>query len=331
MKSPFTGEAARPDHGNAARRNKPTETSPRPRKQRLLLSATGMAALAGLGALAALFTAPFADPPATAADIRAAAVPAAQAAENISPEAVAPQPSVVRAQRDARALPNATASNRVAQAASTPVGPSPDFEALEANDPRWAKTVTPDQGPSPAAGAQAGAAPTPDPAGPADQAANALLPGGSGTTASMSPAVTIQQDPAVPVTPEVMDDTRTAAISPDEPAAEAKPEPKKAPAGAAATGAAPTSTAVVTTPVKMRARAANGAAVVAVIPDNASVGVVACQAWCEVVYKGRRGFIYKGFVGKPRAEAQPQKAAADEPGKPKIVKPTRTDLTNIGR
>lgn len=329
MKSPFTGESARPDRGNVARRRKPTETSPRPRKQRLLLSATGMAALAGLGALAALFTAPFADPPATAADIRSAAVPAAQAAENISPEAVAPQPPAVRAQRDARALPNATASNRIAQAAPPPAATSPDIEALEANDPRWAKTVIPDRDPSPAPGAQAGADPTP--AGPADQAANALLPGGDGMTASMSPAPTNQQAPAAPVAPEVTDQTRTAAISPDEPAAEARPEPKKAPAGAAATGAAPSSTAVVTTPVKMRARAANGAAVVAVIPDNASVGVVACQAWCEVVYKGRRGFIYKGFIGKPRAEAQPQKAAADESGKPKIVKPTRTDLTNVGR
>ncbi|MGO4842384.1 SH3 domain-containing protein, partial [Rhizobiaceae sp. 2RAB30] len=100
--------------------------------------------------------------------------------------------------------------------------------------------------------------------------------------------------------------------------------------GPAATGAAPTSNGIVTTHVKLRARATNGAAVVAVIPDNASVGVVACDLWCEVVYKGRRGFIYKDFVGKPRAaQAQPQVAADQD--KPKIVKPARMEPSNIGR
>lgn len=150
---------------------------------------------------------------------------------------------------------------------------------------------------------------------------------------AVSPPLAVQAEPAAPLTPEMMDDTRTAAISPDEPAVEARPEPKKAPAaGAAATGAAPASTAVVTSSVKMRSRATNGAAIVAVIPDNASVGVVACQAWCEVVYKGRRGFIYKDFVGKPSAApAQPQNTVANDPGKPKIVKPTRTDPNSIGR
>ncbi|BCH32106.1 hypothetical protein MesoLjLc_40360 [Mesorhizobium sp. L-8-10] len=327
LKSPFTGEAARPYHEDAARRSKPTEKSQPPRKQRLILSATGMAALAGLGALAALFTAPFADPPAAAGDIRAAAVPAAMAAEDTSPEAAAPRPPAAGPQRDARMASNTTASGQVARAGLAAI--SSDVEALEGNDPRWAKTLTPAHDPIPAAsGAQVGEALAPTvPAASAVQAALAMQPGGENTATLVSPPAA-QPLPEAPVTPEVPDETRTAAITPDEPAAEARPAPRKAPAGAAATGAAPSSTAVVTSAVKMRARAANGATVVAVIPDNASVGIVACKAWCEVVYKGRRGFVYKGFVGQPSAQAQPQKSAEN---KPKIVAPTRTDPNRGGR
>jgi hypothetical protein len=132
-----------------------------------------------------------------------------------------------------------------------------------------------------------------------------------------------------------MDDTQTAAIPPEEPIVEAaRPKPEKASVvGVAASGNAPSSTVKVTSAVRMRARGADGAAVVAVIPDNAAVGLVACKIWCEVVYNGRRGFIFKGFVKKSgNAATQTQPQAAKEPEGPKIVKATRVvDPNRIGR
>jgi hypothetical protein len=57
-----------------------------------------------------------------------------------------------------------------------------------------------------------------------------------------------------------------------------------------------TRSAVVSTDVNMRARPANGAAVVVVVPRRSEVEVIGCDYWCEVMYAGKRGFIYKGFV-----------------------------------
>jgi hypothetical protein len=64
----------------------------------------------------------------------------------------------------------------------------------------------------------------------------------------------------------------------------------------AAPEVAATRTAPVTTDVNMRARPENGAAVIQVVPGKSTVEVIGCDYWCEVVYEGRRGWIYKGFV-----------------------------------
>jgi hypothetical protein len=64
----------------------------------------------------------------------------------------------------------------------------------------------------------------------------------------------------------------------------------------AAPEVAATRTAPVTTDVNMRARPSNGAAVIQVVPGRSTVEVIGCDYWCEVVYEGKRGWIYKGFV-----------------------------------
>jgi hypothetical protein len=48
--------------------------------------------------------------------------------------------------------------------------------------------------------------------------------------------------------------------------------------------------------VRLRARPDNAAKAVAVIPAGKRVGVVECRVWCEVLYAGTRGFIYKSFL-----------------------------------
>jgi hypothetical protein len=52
----------------------------------------------------------------------------------------------------------------------------------------------------------------------------------------------------------------------------------------------------VTTDVNMRARPDNSAPVILVVPGRRHVDVIDCDFWCEVVYNGKRGWIYKGFV-----------------------------------
>ena len=47
----------------------------------------------------------------------------------------------------------------------------------------------------------------------------------------------------------------------------------------------------------MRARPEDGSTVVSVIPGNATVSVTpGCRYWCKVSFRGRSGYIYKGFL-----------------------------------
>ncbi|WP_292545049.1 SH3 domain-containing protein, partial [Mesorhizobium sp.] len=48
--------------------------------------------------------------------------------------------------------------------------------------------------------------------------------------------------------------------------------------------------------VTMRTGPKNGAAAIVTIPAKTSVQVMGCKKWCEIVYNGKRGWIYKSFV-----------------------------------
>lgn len=256
------------------------DKQPITRTRRLLVHTTGFLALAGLGALAALFTAPFADPP--NADARPPTTlvetPAARTADKPAKPLAPPMTaSTALRQLTSNAHPRDAASeNQV------------EHDALAPNDPRWAKTEAP---PDARPLEQRLAAPPPsdtvDPPPPADGATGGSLsqdPGGE-PMELLSPVIS---DPA--------DQNETAAIAPAE---ENDPETQDAPAKElppAQDGAAPSTNVTVTTNVKMRAGPRDEAAVVAVVPDNAVVGLVKCESWCEIVYKGRRGFVYKGFI-----------------------------------
>jgi hypothetical protein len=50
------------------------------------------------------------------------------------------------------------------------------------------------------------------------------------------------------------------------------------------------------TAVKMRSGPADEASVITVVPGNATVSLVGCKSWCEIVFNDRRGFVYKGFI-----------------------------------
>ena len=48
--------------------------------------------------------------------------------------------------------------------------------------------------------------------------------------------------------------------------------------------------------VNMRSRPESGSSVLTVVPKAASVKLVGCKLWCEVLYKGRRGYVFKDFA-----------------------------------
>ena len=73
--------------------------------------------------------------------------------------------------------------------------------------------------------------------------------------------------------------------------------------------AQPKRTATITTAVNMRASASSKGGVVMVIPAKAEVGLAGCKGWCEIIYRGKRGFVWKDFI-RPGSTAKPLNALA---------------------
>ena len=46
----------------------------------------------------------------------------------------------------------------------------------------------------------------------------------------------------------------------------------------------------------MRTKPGNDATVVTVVPTGGHVGVIGCDAWCEVVFEGERGFVHRSLI-----------------------------------
>jgi hypothetical protein len=54
--------------------------------------------------------------------------------------------------------------------------------------------------------------------------------------------------------------------------------------------------------VNMRAGPSNGQPVLATIPRGSPIEVVKCGQWCEVIFAGQRGWVYKTFIRTPLAD-----------------------------
>jgi hypothetical protein len=48
--------------------------------------------------------------------------------------------------------------------------------------------------------------------------------------------------------------------------------------------------------VTMRARPDDNGGVLGTVPGRADVQVVSCAGWCEIIYKGKRGFVFRRFL-----------------------------------
>ncbi|CDX60991.1 SH3 type 3 domain-containing protein [Mesorhizobium plurifarium] len=257
----------------------------------LVIAAIGTAALLGVAAVALWLCFPGSDRQVAAANA-AQTVPTipvkttkiAPATAAVTVAAAAPQ-----AARKADAVTPTTA----AREASIP--------ALAPNSPRWT-----------ASDAQTPPAPTDDQPAPSKQAAP-TNPAQSTDTAfaeadaendasnalSQVAGAASETSTAAKKPGDKMDGAQTAAIPeakpqvPDpQPAAaddSAQPKPKPQKAGAAANGR-------ILRAVTMRSGPKKGAAAIITVPAKASVQVMNCKQWCEIVYNGKHGWVYKSYV-----------------------------------
>ena len=174
-------------------------------------------------------------------------------------------------------------------AAADPVDP----DALAPLDPRWARAEMP-------------------------------TPEAAASVAATIPPVSAAIDPAADDS-DPTDGTETGAIAPKETAlarakqdsgAEAADDPMRL-----VTKARPTQ---IRTAANMRSRPKSGSGIIMVVPQSATVQLVGCKVWCEIVYKGKRGYVYKDFLSGSRSASNSAKSKSSGAKKPKAVKTVDT-------
>lgn len=273
------------------------------------VAAAGTVAMLGLGAIAMLVVAPTpaeSEPPVKIVRTKTVVVTAEPV--TASADAVG-EPD---ADNRSTAAPKAADIAATAQAAADPVDDAAD--PLAADDPRWG-------GKKPAATATATAG-----SGASSEVLSAFAQPGTEPAAEAPAIMSSEQD--APAADEQPDGVETAAIEPEaqKPASRGKEREKEAfdidetkavPIEDTFDLAKPSRSVRVNADVRMRSKASNGSKVIGVVPDNAEVGVVSCSSWCEITYNGKRGFIYKRYVGQGAvAASNAAKAANAVPAKP---------------
>ncbi|AZO64467.1 MAG: SH3 domain-containing protein [Mesorhizobium sp.] len=235
----------------------------------LVIAALGTAALLGVAAVALWL-----------------ALPANERQAVASPEQIVPSVPV-KTTKIVPAVASTVAAVQQATGKADAVSPAvvaagAEIPALAPNDPRWTGSR-----PKTASGQMAGQAePTADK--PSTAAAFA-------DPAAKSKAAALLAKVAAP-NKTAPDGAQTAAIptaKPQLPAAtqndgtQAKVEAKKV--SAADTGR-------ILRAVTMRTGPKKNAAPIVTVPAKTSVQVMGCKKWCQIVYNGKRGWIYKSFI-----------------------------------
>jgi hypothetical protein len=247
----------------------------------LVIAALGTVALLGVAAVALWLALPTNERLAAASPLQA--VPAITVKTTKIAPAGAAKTATVVPQQVRKAQPEA-----VAASVKAPV----KIEALAANDPRWSES-------QPKAAAANPAPPAPASSQVADRGAEpsikpAAFAQPTAETSAGSELAKVAPPPAAAANGP--DDAKTAAI-PDvaieEPEAAAG-EAGKAKAEAPKTAGAGTGTII--RAVTMRSGPKKNAAAIATVPARTSVQVMSCKKWCQIVYNGKTGWIYKSYI-----------------------------------
>lgn len=259
----------------------------------LVIAAVGTAALLGVAAVALWLCIPGSGRQVAAASAEQTVPTIPVKTTKIAPAAAAV--SVAAAAPQAARKADAVTPTTAARVASIP--------ALSSSSPRWtpAEAKTPpaqtEEQPAPSNhAADTSAARSTDTAfaEPAaeNDASDALSQVAAPAPASETP--TAEKKPG-----DKMDSAQTAAIpeakaqvpdaTPEVTDDAAQPQPKAQKVSAAANGR-------VLRSVTMRSGPKKGAAAITTVPAKASVQVMSCKQWCEIVYNGKHGWVYKSYV-----------------------------------
>ena len=335
MREPFRGNTAGSGYDWSARKRAGVPVRDDRAPQRLLLSGAGLLVLGGLAAFAMTYGAPLADPPQYAtASLSPASASTAVTDPAAAPSVAAPEVAASEDAADVVDVEEIAATDPDAAGASDAIDPAAlaaitdaktssqtatTSEAIAvpaADDPRWAPGVKP--------------------------GSRTML-----TTAEASAtlqAFASEREEAIAdrdASGSDPDLTRTAALAPQEALVEAAR--KSAPEARAPEASAPavrsdgeaTRSAVTSSAVTMRARPTKGGSPLGTIPAGAKISLVGCDGWCEVVYSGKRGYIYKSFVkggGAGAPSRNVSSARASKAVKPAAEAPRKTvDLNRVGR
>ncbi|TPI37100.1 SH3 domain-containing protein [Mesorhizobium sp. B2-9-1] len=251
----------------------------------LVIAAVGTAALIGVAAVALWLCFPGSDRQVAAASAEQTVPAIPVKTTKVAPAAAVTVATAPQAARKGDAVTPTTAAREA------------NIPALASNNPRWtasdAKTPPAPAENQPAPSKQAaGAAPAQSTdtafaeADAENDAANALSQVAASATAAKKPGDTMDgaQTAAIPEAKPQVPDPQPAAT---DGAAQPKPKPQKV--DAAANGR-------VLRAVTMRSGPKKGASAIATVPAKASVQVMSCKQWCEIVYNGKHGWVYKSYV-----------------------------------
>ncbi|MGX5799679.1 SH3 domain-containing protein [Bradyrhizobium sp. Arg314] len=261
----------------------------------LVIAAIGTAALLGVAAVALWLSVPGSDRQVAAASAEQTVPTIPVKTTKMKTTKIAPAAAAitVAAAPQAARKADAVSPARAAREASIP--------ALASNSPRWTASdskTPPDQTkdqPAPSKqAAEPSAAQSTDTAFAETTAENDASDALSQVAAPADETPTAAKKPG-----DKMDGAQTAAIPDAKPqgpdaepaatdsAAQPKPEPQKV--SAAANGR-------ILRAVTMRSGPKKGAAAIVTIPAKSPVQVMNCKQWCEIVYDGKHGWVYKSYV-----------------------------------
>ena len=91
---------------------------------------------------------------------------------------------------------------------------------------------------------------------------------------------------------------------------------KPAKAAAKNLGGVAPGAARVTAAVNLRSSPRKGSSVAVVVPAGSAVNVLTCDGWCEVVYNGKKGWVYKSYLIGIEGQAAESGKAANSPAAP---------------
>ncbi|MER9170479.1 SH3 domain-containing protein [Mesorhizobium australicum] len=252
----------------------------------LVIAAIGTAALLGVAAVALWLALPTGE--------RQAAASPEQSIPTI-PVKTTKVPSSGTTVTAAAVTPQA--ERKSSQVSPTTAAAAVNIPALAANDPRWtgaqpkAAATDPDQTAAPSQVAK-----QPEPAPNKTAAAFAQ----SSTDTDATDELAKVAAPSPPADSSNPDGAQTAAIPETQPQAPEQQPAATDDAGSKAKANPRKVTAAgngrILRAVTMRSAPKKGATPIGTVPARTSVQLMGCKKWCEIVYNGKHGWVYKSYV-----------------------------------